>query len=400
MGYSKLFEILESERLKAFITNLSSDKFESPFIYKETLKVLDDESIYFNLINDANKKALVNMMDFYFKGCWDIFIDNKPMEKLLQYGKIEVYSVTTYKGKRYATVKEVAQGVKGLSGEFIYPAGEEEYKLLCLLYWTFTGKNYFFRQAGYKLDYNKDGEMITPFYSMVVMCANQLKDLFDFVKRDKDYNQAIKKLERMKKSKGYRYASYEDDDIQEDITIKQLLYNIYTVFPRNSNNEEYRKALALAIKGHKDKKKLSPLEISTLRGIYDKFALDRDRMSTEQIETNEALKNVCEFILRERYNGKIDPKHFAYTIIDTLKKKNYTKCSEKQYRFIEDALKILKRDTDDNGDVPELPKLTTSGATGTARTPVLSDYDIEEDLSSSSYDEDDYYDDDARDWDY
>ena len=33
------------------------------------------------------------------------------------------------------------------------------YSKICLLQWSFTGKSYYFRQAGYKLNYSEDGKV-------------------------------------------------------------------------------------------------------------------------------------------------------------------------------------------------------------------------------------------------
>lgn len=343
MGYNKLFNLLNAEddkRIKAMICNLSSEYIDVPYLISETLKILDDEHPYYNIITDNNKKALCYMLSRYFNNCWGEYIEDLNLDKLLKYGKIEVYKVDAANGFRYATEKEIASGVKGLIGENIYPAGEEEYKKLCLLNWTFTGKSYFFRQAGYELKYDTNGKVLTSLYEMIQTSANELKALFTWVTSE-DYEKALKKL---KKCKGYKYASSEKDEIIEDITIKQLVYNIYNTFPRKSNNERYRKALSLSIKSVVNKKTLTPLEISKLREIYDEFAMDRNRNNTVQEannECNESLKANCELLLKERYNGKVNKNHFAYVIIDTLKKGNYTKCSPKQYSIIEDALSQL-----------------------------------------------------------
>ena len=329
----------------SFLTNLSSGYLDVPYLLEETLKMLDDDNPLSDVIPDNNKIALCNMMSMYFNSCWSIYIDDIAFDKLIPYGKIEVYKIDAYNGLRYATVKEVEQGVKGLIGENIYPAGEEEYKKLCLLYWTFTGRAYYFRQAGYKLEYTEDGKVATPLYTMIQMSALQLKEIFDWVQDEKQFKSTVKKIEKMRKSRGYKYASYERDEVTEDITIKQLIYNIYRSFPRNSPNPEYRKALAMAIKSYKNKEKLTPLEISTLREIYDKHALDgdRNRGCVDEAKMQE-LKNVCEAILAEQFSGKINPNHFAFTIINTLKRNNYTRCSEKQKSYIDDAYKLINRD--------------------------------------------------------
>lgn len=313
------------------------------------------------------------MMDQYFTDCWGLFIEDLKLDKCLNYGKIEIYKVAAANGLRYATVNEVAQGIKGLIGEYIYPAGEEEYKKLCLLQWSFTGISYYFRQAGYKLDYDSNGKVINSFYEMIQMCAYQLKELFDWVSVKENLDKALNRIKKMQKSKGYKYASYEKDEITEDITIKQLVMNIYKVFPRNSSNPDYRKALALALKSYKGKQQLTPLEVSQLRDIYDKHALDINRDKKAAASVNTDVKEKCELLLDERFKGKINQKHFAYTIIETLKRNNYTSCSPKQYAVIEEAYMIVTK-ANNNGNMVEN---NTS-----AKTEVISDDDINESLAS------------------
>lgn len=371
MGYNKLFELLKDDiKLKSFVSNLSGGNMEVPYIMTKTFELLEDDSVMFNHISDSNKVALCKMLDMYFNDCFYIYIEDVAFDKLLNYGCIEVYKIDAANGLRYATVNEVAQGVRGLIGEKVYPAGEKEYQYLCLLYWTFVGKPYYFRQAGYKLEYDDNGKVITSFYEMIQMCAQQLKDMFDWISVRNDYESAIKKIQKMKKNKGYKYATFEKDEIVEDITIKQLIYNVYKVFPRNSDNIEYRRALALAIKNYKNHVQLSPLEISSLRDIYEKHALDRNAGKEQNVD--EDLKNKCEVILREKYSGKIKSNHFAYTIIDTLRKSNYTKCSMKQHAIIDDAYSIVAREHNEVED----EKIT--------RTEVISDNDIDSSLETLS----------------
>lgn len=371
MGYTKLFNILgDNQKLKSLITNVSSGYMELPYIINSTLSLLDDESPFLNLISDNNKKALCNMIDKYFLDCYGLYIEDMGLDKILKYGCIEVYKVEAANGLRYATTNEIAYGIKGLIGENIYPAGEKEYRMLCLLEWSFYGVSYYFRQAGYKLDYDNNGKVSTSFLQMIVMCANQLNEVFDWVSVEKNLESTLKRIKKMQKSHGYKYASYEKDEITEDITIKQLVNNIYKVFPRNSDNKDYRLALALAIKVVRDNARLSPLEVSKLRTIYDKYAFDIDRDRKNPSSVDEELKSKCEKLVAERFSGKINRKHFAYTIIETLKKNNYSKCSEKQLTIINDAYNIINK----GAEVEEKKEVTQ----------VISDNDIDMSLSSIS----------------
>lgn len=349
MSYNKVFELIENDsRLKSFMTNVASGIFDMTYIMTETLKLLEDDSPFYNMISDSNKKALCIMLNQYFDSCYEIYMNNIKLDNILNYGKIEVYRIEARNGIRYATVKEVEQGVRGLIAENIYPAGEKEYKLLCLLQWTISGSSYYFRQAGYKLNYGSDGKPTNTFFEMIFNCAMQLKEMFDLCNDKKKVDKCIKIIKKMKQKHGYKYASYEKDEVTEDITIKQLVMNVYKIFPRNSSNPEYRKALALAIKSYKNNKKLTPLEVSRLREIYDKHALDLSSSRGHNNEVNSELKDKCEELLAKRYDGSINQNHFAFTIINSLRANNYTKCSPKQLAIVDEAYKQLNRDISGN----------------------------------------------------
>lgn len=358
MSYTKVFELLgDNIKMKNFITNLSSGYLDIPNIISETLNILSDEnSKIYSYISESNRKALCSMLEQYFVDCWSLYIEDLQLDKLLQYGKIEVYKVDAANGLRYATTNEIAQGVKNLISEYVYPAGEDAYKKLCLLQWTFCGRSYYYRQAGYKLDYDKDGKVINSYYDLIQTCRFQLKELIEWVSDRDNIDNALKTIKKMKKSKGYKYSSFEKDEITEDISIKQLLLNILTAFPKNSLEINYRRAIALALDGTKNNKRLSPMDISFLRNVYDTHALDLNRYKRIKEGDNQELKDQCELLLNERYKGKINHNHFAYKIIETLKKYNYAKCSPKQYAILEDALKIIdnKPDENDNNNTTEV----------------------------------------------
>lgn len=374
MSYDKLFEVLGDDRkTKSFISNFSSGALEIPYIMEETLKILSDESPFCNLISEHNKKALCIMLDLYFNDCYAQYIEDVDLAKMIKYAKIEVYSINAAEGIRYATVNEVAQGVKGLIGENTYPAGEEAYKKLCLLQWSFKGVSYYFRQAGFKLEYDDNGHVTTTFFEMVQMSAVALKELFDWMAVRENFETALKKIKKLEKSKGYKYNTYAKDEVSEDITIKQLINDICNVFTTNSAVPEYRKALALAINAKKNRKILTPLEISQLRAIYEDFAKSNKNSLQTLNEGDSELREKCELLLAKRTSGEINPNHFAYTIIATLRKNNYSKCSPKQYSILEDAFKILKI---------EYKGKEGSNPQEVQGTPVISDDEIESSLGS------------------
>lgn len=351
MGYNKLFNIIKcDDKTKNLIANISKME-NTPYILSEVMSILDDNSELFNSIGDKDKEQFVNLIKLYFENCFEYWLDFKDIEKAIKYGKIKIYKVEAANGLRFATVNEIEQGVSGLLGEYIYPAGENEFKMLSLLMWTFTGISYYFRCAGYSLSYNKDSKVIETFCEMIAMCVHDLKKMIVWLSNEEKVDKALRIMNKFKKTKGYKYASFERDEITEDISIKQLIHNIDKEFPRNSTNNLYRKAIALVIKTNRDNQRLEPLEVAELRRIYRMYLSERTIKKSNENKTNEELKSMCERILSERDSGKIDPKHFAYVIIDTLKKKNYSKCSDKQYRFIADAINILDNNIDNSTEV-------------------------------------------------
>ena len=81
MSYNKLFKLLENDtKLTSFITNISSGEIDVPYIMTETIKLLDDEHPFCNIISDSNKKALCIMLDQYFTDCWGLYIDDLGLD--------------------------------------------------------------------------------------------------------------------------------------------------------------------------------------------------------------------------------------------------------------------------------------------------------------------------------
>lgn len=339
MSISNVLKLIEdNERLKASIKNISKLPYELPYLMERSLELLDDNN--YGRLTDTELKSLCYMLDMYFVNCFYEFAENSDLSNLLKFAKIEIYKVQAPKGLRYATENEVLHGIKGLIPEYIYPVGEDNYKKLCLLQWTFCGKPYYFRQVGFDLHYSADGKVMDTFWDLLQLSANNIKSLMDWIKGD-NLGKALKILNKRKRAGAYKYAQYESDEIEESITVKQLVYNIMHSFPRNSTNIEYRKALAMAIARGRNNKILSPYEISQLRKIYDDFALDTDRSKTlgqSGYGRRNILKEECELIQKSRQSGIIDPNDFVFKIISTLEKQRYQKCSAKQYKFIEEAL--------------------------------------------------------------
>lgn len=353
MSHENLINVIKDNtndsKLITFINNCSI--LDLPYIITETLYMLSDNSLTASMITDRNKLALATMIKQHFDLTYDLYMEEHKVEDAVNYGKIEIYKIDSVNGVRYATKGEVDNGVIGLIGEYMYPAGQEEFELLSLLYWTFTGIPRHFRNAGFDLTYNSNGQVQETVYQMISMSADKINKMFEFV-GDKDrYGKAIRMIDKLRKKGGFKYASYADDEVTEDISIKQIIHNIDKTFPRSSPNPDYRKALAFVIRSKE--MKLSPLEISFLREVYYKFALDRTGGIRDDSNVNIELRDKCNEILDGRKKRLIQPKHFAFKIIDTLSMNGYVRCSKKQYEILNDALKIIQEEKERMEEVVE-----------------------------------------------
>lgn len=388
MKFERLESLIgeEDKQVLAIVNSVKLDILEFPYIVSETVRLLDDDCVLNKQISDYNMKALARLLKMYSMDCWDIFMVGDNLSSLLKSGRVEIYYVEAARGTRRATEGEIEQGVKELTMEYAYPAGEKEYKMLNLLNWTFTGKNRYFVDAGYKLNYSKDGSVLQTSYQLIEMAANDIMDMFKWISVHDNYEGAIKKIKKFKNGKKYRHASYAEDEIEADINIKQLLHTMDKSMPRGSSVPEYRKAISLVIKSKRYK--LEPIEISFLRKVYDIYTKDvaqRAEMDKADNAVRQKLKEDCEYLLSQRYSGKISDQHFAYKIIETLKKSDYKKCSAKQKMILDDALMILMgekkqraKHQDEDGESSMVTSGDNSDVGGNVVCDILSDDSIDE----------------------
>lgn len=352
--FEKYFSIEKNTQVKSTLTVINSG-LEEPFLALKIAELLSDESLLINILSDKDKLNTGNFLYNYHRVCWGLFTDADDMKRLengLKMAKRELYKVDAPMGERFATTKEIAMGVKQLKGEIQYPVTEDTYKLLCILYWSFTGKPAYFKEAGYNLTYDVANKGYKEsFYEMLLMSYKQLVEACNFYTNYAKFDATMKALDKVRKV-GFKYASYADDEIEETLSIKQLIYNIDITFPRSSSNADYRKAISLVIKGKKSLKSLTPLDIAFLRRVYLQYAVDK-KGELEKSEPNAEIQEMCEELLREQYKGKVKQDHFAYKIIETLKKSGYKKCSQKQYSILEDAYKSIhgEKEEDDRDNI-------------------------------------------------
>lgn len=367
--------IEDDVELHNLMINMSREFFYKTWLIDSTLFIISDNSPI--KIDKNNMVSLAKMLRSYSKDCWHAAISKIDLPKLLKYRYEEVYYTQVFGGLRVSTTGEIARGVKGLEIKQTPRITDEVYKKLCLLQWTFDGKSYFYRQAGFNVTYDENGKVREDFYTLIKQSANALVELFDWMGNTNEFDSNIEILKKASRAKAYKYPSYSPDEVEEDISIKTLLNSARKTIKPGSSDENYRRALHLLIKS--DKCKLEPIEISFIRTMYEKYIIEIqvnggvEAPSQEQLDSIAELKEKCETLLNARYKGKIRSDHFVYKIITTLRNANYTKCSEKQMNIIDDALDIIKVDNK-NKSGNKIDNMSTA--------PVITDFDIDKSLES------------------
>lgn len=334
MTFNKLFEVVKDEDIIKTLTAFSSETLEKPYFMEETYKILNDNSVLLNAMTDSHKIALSNMLKYYIDVCY-LNTDEIKVVDLLDYGELEIYKIVAKDGIRYATEKEVKQGVRGLIPETIYPAGEEEFRNLAMLDWSIRGFSYGLRKAGIQLDYGEDGKVLNTHLEILDMCAERLMSMIVWMKDFSKVEKAIKILKKIKRQNGYKYAKYAPDELNELISVRQLIDSSDKAFRRGSDNKEERYGLSLVIKAKKNEYKLTPYEISKLRSIYDTIA--SKSVSKTLVGEYDEVRKMCEKLKYGRNKGDIDRNMFVFKIIETLDKYKYKKVTEKQLAIIKEA---------------------------------------------------------------
>ena len=347
----------DSELLSAFVAiknNVTGSK-----LLEELIEFLGDDNLKTANIHDNNKVSLVSLMRKYFLSCGDTFMtDDINLEKLVDAAKQDIYHISAPLGFRVATSQEVENGVRGLVAVERFNIDEEKYKLLNLLLWTITGRLRYYSRSGHRYNYESDVGLTDNIYEMIARSAESLNKMMRWVGNKTEFNRDMQVLKNAAKNK-YRYPEYAEDEITEDITIKQLLFYLDGNLPRGSDNQTFREAISLVIK-HKNNKyfKLSPDNISRLREAYDELTSNPTSVENSIEDEESHLKEECERLLRGRDMGMITGSHFAFKIISTLKKFNYRSCSSKQYEIIQDALGKLSVAEHEKEQMEDLEKHT------------------------------------------
>ena len=345
MDFTRTVEFMTDEQKKQF-GGFLSEYMPKTNLMLNVLEILEDNGPYSMTLSKQNREALVRLLFNYVDSCWPIFLDDVNIKSLFQYAQTEVYHIQAENGYRVATNNEVENGVLGLIGEVTDNIPEKEQKLLHLLQWTFDGDWREFKAAGFDVKFNSDRTVATTYMQMIKQSATLLNDLIDFTSEGRQFDYCLTQLRRVKRLGKYKYPQYAADEIKVDMPLKSLAFALKNQLPKGSGNSDIRKAWYLTLTYYNNNRvKLKPSEVSFLRQVYadlntqegvSKFKDSASAKGSPEIQAN------CEKLLNALNSGLIDPNHFAFKIIGTLKENGYKRISSKQQAVLDSAMREVE----------------------------------------------------------
>lgn len=350
MGYSKINSEIEDKALLKCMMGLENSVIELPKVIDQTLDILSDNSALREAISESNRIALCKMCkgiaEKMISICTEEYITS--IERDAEYSMKNIYYIEASKGERIATKREVESGVEGLVAKKVYPAGEKAHRMLCTIAWILTGKWQWVYKIGNKIEFSKDGKIETPVSSMIWMMANDTNEAISYIGTN-EYKKARKIVAKFRKTASKVYKESAEDEVKATISKEQLVSDILNKFPKGSNEEDIRKAIAKALAYRKNPKVLKPTDIAFMREQHRVYGehIDKYAMAEEKVEIQNII-DMCEELEKKRYSKVIDPEHFAYKIIATAKANKFERLSSKQIKIIQDAYAMIAVNAEEN----------------------------------------------------
>lgn len=361
MSYDGVNKLIEAdEKLHKFMVGTEGSVLRLPVLITETLEMLADDSPLRSVITDANKVALCKMCRSVHTKLASItmFDDDKKIKALCDYSKKDIYYIEALNGNRIATKREVEDGVEGLYAKPTYVAGEKAADMLHVIMWIISGDaRYLYRNGDTAvIKFSEDGNVSTPVYTLIYRYAEKITQATEYYDSD-EYKKAVKIIQKFQKTASKLYKDIESDEVTATISKEQLVKDILDRFPRGSSNINYRKAVSLALAYERNKRWVTPAGIAFMREqhrLYGETLGDYESADS----TSDRIEEMCNELERLRYSKMIDPNHFVYKIIATIKKKRYKNVSSKQKDIIIEAYNKVKGkdENDDATSVNEIDK--------------------------------------------
>lgn len=274
-----------------------------------------------------NKESLVRLVDKLNKA--QVILDgmNFSITKLLDLAVQEIIYIRARLGDRVATKSEIENGAPGIMPKETVIISEECYKMLNAINWCITGKREYAKKISDDIaDIDVDIDIIFKAAKIINSAVDWIIDTTTFLKD-------IKPITDIITTGHYVYPDDAPDEVEQFVPIKDVITLILRVGKKNSSNNTVAIATKIALQISKGRQvKLSGKQLYILRCAYEILT----GKPAEKPKENK-IKTMSERLLNDRQLGKVDKNLFAFKIIDSVSKFDYTKVSEKQANIIIEA---------------------------------------------------------------
>ena len=342
MDFSILTGLLQDKSDIALLSNMSSESMDEPYLVKQLMEVLSDGGNYILHMESEKALSLFRLSKEYFNSCWGAYLDSTiggtKLDKLIEYSERIVYYTNAPNGLRIATEGEVKNGVEELEVKRI-PALEDEVDCYVnLLMWTFTGQLRYYKKAGLTYTYT-DGRLDDTIYQLVHRAGQKLRGMIDWINVSGNYERAIAALKLSKKNFKYKYPNFATDEIQVEITPKQIQYLCKVNIHGSGASESQVEAKRIMFKQERHNYKIMPHDIAIMRRAYNEIQNGVVNNKSKSLDSD--VLDLVNLVLSGRDRGILRRDHFAFKIINTVQATG--KCSDKQRAVLESAKKEIDK---------------------------------------------------------
>lgn len=318
------------------ISNISNDKLDKPVLLSKLLDMISDDSPYIRHIGEAKTLSLARLAKEYFNTCWSAYLDTSmggvKLDTLIKYSEYIVYHVQAPNGFRVATENEIKNGVEELVAKTTPVLSDEEAEHLNLLLWTFKGQLRYYKKAGLSFTYT-DGKLDDTDYQLVCKAGQKLRGMIDWISVGGNYERALASLKIGKKASKYKYPNFAKDEIICEVSPKQIQYLCELNIVGKGLTDTQFEVKRILYRVKKDNYKPLPHEITLMRKAYNEVVNGVTENSTQKLGTT--IDALCEKLDKGKATGLIDSNHFAFKIVNTIRKTG--RCSDKQLNILREA---------------------------------------------------------------
>lgn len=306
---------------------------------------------------------LTNLTTRLHRAMWSPVFDRDneefDFEKMVQYTEQTRYVINAAFGERVATESEINEAIfQIVAGEVIHlenkPAvkiDDSEKAFILMVTWALTGYWRYYKAIGLEISFKPSGEVAESIGSVVLRQTKLFDRFCELLENQEYYNGVLDKLRKIKKLGKYKYPGFAQDEVKPDIPISFVINQVVKLMPRYKRGTVY-KAYRILESGGKlstgrelsvENKILLRKALIELKqpGTIDKTDSEISSKNLESEERIAETKKLCDFIRAGVADGIYSQNEFPIKIVGTLSKRNYRGCSDKQRKFLVEAVNII-----------------------------------------------------------